>query len=91
MSKTVTVNLGGADYVIPMLNMRQQEWVEAIDPLRSDWLVAFLKIAFWRVTPNVRLEDIEATHGEIKEAVAKVLALSGYDLNPVYEAEAQAE
>ncbi len=81
MAKTVTINLGGADYVLPMLNLDQQSRAMAIDAAAPDALHAILKIGLERATPKVSTPDlIEATAEEICAAAEKLLAFSGLGL-----------
>jgi hypothetical protein len=78
MSKTVTVSLGGTDYIVPMLNVGQLGRIQDLPTNMAGF--GTLKIALERADPKVEnFETIEATRIEIKKAIAGILHLSGFD------------
>jgi hypothetical protein len=80
-SKTITLSPGGTDYIVPALNLDRQMRVMTINEQEPVALIEILKIGLERATPKVSQPDeIEATPREIREAIQKLAALSGFKL-----------
>jgi hypothetical protein len=81
MSKTISLSLGGSNFAVPMMNLGQQARAMAIDEATPDALLQILKIGLEGATPEVSLlDEIRATPREIRDAVEKLAAFSGFKI-----------
>jgi hypothetical protein len=91
MAKTVTVTLGGEDFVVPQFNIAQHERMVDIftDVSSGRRPIAILKLALGEATPARTPEEVAKTPGDMDEiaaAVTSILALSGYAPSVVKDA-----
>ena len=77
----VKVTLGDKEFTVPKMNIGQVEDLADLDVPPKKWSFAALGILMRRADPEVKdIRDIEASPGDVREAIQKILAASGYQM-----------